>query len=1354
MLVGCSVMDTTFQTLAAARDLGEFTVEVLARHASVKPGSVRTVLGRHRHLFRQRRASSGRRGGQARIWTIASGAQDELEALIKAMADEQRRPRALPRVPFRSPELVTADDLHAFAGHRQAQGLLPEIVMRLLVATPGITKPSMRVGEGIQLPGFDGRAASEIASTYVPLGDSVWELGTGKHPATKLQADYEKRSRDGAVDPSNATFVGVSMARFAGKDKRVKRWRADGLWQDVRILDADDLFGWLQKIPHVHAWASEQMGLRPDEATTVERWLETWRRQTNPETPRELVLAGRTMTARELRSALQRGTEAVGVYARSRDEALAFAAAALTVEDIDDDYFPAASPLARALVVSTPGAWGRITQSTERTVLIAVFEGPDLAAAVEHQHPVVIPMGPNDDRSRATIHVPPLSRPDAAAALRQWHKGADLQEAERDAALARRSLISFRRAHSRNPAFGAPEWATASEANYLASLALIGSWEPGAPGDQSVVSAIARKPYEDVERTLRFLAGGDDPPFIRSGNRWQLTSPMDAWNLLRRLLVEADLDRWHALVMQVLTDEDPVMDLHPDEQAVARVKGAQRAFTTTLRAGLARSLILVAVTDPLETSPTGQTWQELAEAAVRELLGEVPPSVRRWTALEDVLPALAEAAPTPFLKMASAGVERSNPTLKEMFRDSDHGAWQNSSPHTGLLWALELLGWSEEYAVQACDVLAHLAAVDPGGKLANRPDASLRRVLLPWFPQTAAAIEVRNSIVDGLLNRLPPIGWRLLLSLLPQRMDNTFPNYRPLFRDWRTTGRDVTPEELTATTQSLFEMALVFLSKHAEAWSDFMEAIPQLPPASLDRALGQLATVDPTAFDDESRLKTGRAMTELVARHRRFRAAWWSLEDAELRRLESLTALWEPDQAERHARLFDWRPDLPGTDQRDFAEYDRVLADTRVSAIRSVLESPGNDLRRLIARAKVPSFVGVSLAEVAGDDASEQMLSSFAGESCDQLAARGWVIRMCELGGQEWTRAMLQRASNVPEPARLELYLSLPNAPDTWAAIESEPASTAEPYWERVGWPVDSKFALEFAERLLARGRPWSAADVLALRLHGGNAEVPRELIERTLQAAASADVKERPRPSSAEYELGQLLDELEAQGSSGSVLETLEWTFLEILEHTRLPRALFHALGTRPAYFASLVKQVFKARHAQQRADANDNEKALARHSYTLLRLWRSPPGLREDNSLDSQVLSAWVHEARRLLAEVDRSAVGDECIGEMLSGCPPGTDDIWPAEPVRDLLESVQSQKLTEGLAIGKFNARGVTIRGPYDGGRQEMVLADQYDAWSSRIMARWPESGRVLKEMARTYRSWARHEDAESEEMADSD
>ena len=72
------------------------------------------------------------------------------------------------------------------------------------------------------------------------------------------------------------------------------------------------------------------------------------------------------------------------------------------------------------------------------------------------------------------------------------------------------------------------------------------------------------------------------------------------------------------------------------------------------------------------------------------------------------------------------------------------------------------------------------------------------------------------------------------------------------------------------------------------------------------------------------------------------------------------------------------------------------------------------------------------------------------------------------------------------------------------------------------------------------------------------------------------------------------------------------------------------------------------------------------------------------------------WVTSARFQLSEYDRADVGDELIGECFALSPPGTDDVWPAEPVRDLIESIGSHELESGFIIGRRNSRGVTSRG----------------------------------------------------------
>lgn len=1367
-------MDATYQTLAAACELGEFTVSLLAKRAGVKVTTVRTVLNRHRHVFEQRRAASGRRGGQPQIWRVRDSAQEQLRAMVSEIAtrfDEDQH-RLLPepddgdltrpltgrlRVSSGNPELAQAEDLEAFAPHLVARELLPHMIRRLLEATPGVTAVSVRAGDGIGLPGFDGRADFTVGSAHVPAGPSVWELGTSVRPRAKAQEEYRRRTnKPGDVDRANTTFVAVSLRRFAGKEEWAARRRSEQTWRDVRVLDTDDLYAWLEETPQVHTWISEQLGLRPLELSTLRRWWELWLSQTEPPFPGTLLLSGRRSSARDLRNVLRGPAQAVGVYANSREEATAFTASALLTDDPDANYIAEDDPLSLALVVSTSRQWGRLCTSGPRAVLVPDFENADIAGALRTGHPVVVPMGPSDDRTRARIELPLIDREEAREILRRSDPRLDVEAADHSAAHARRSLVSFRRTRAINPAYETPAWAQRPAGDLLAPLVLVGSWEAESDADQAVVAAIAGQPYPDIERALRRPPVPDDPPFIRAGNRWQLTSPVDAWTLLRSLLTQADVRRWRAEAIRVLSEDDPASDLPPEEQVFVAARGVRREYSPALRKGLARAVALLA-SDDRELAPDSRAWQDHSASVVRELLGD-PPNPRRWAALEDILPELAEAAPEVFLHSAAKGLLGSDPPLRELFRDNDRVAiWATRSPHTGLLWSLELLCWSDDYVADACDVLARLAEVDPGGRLGNRPQASLRRVLLPWYPQTAASLQSRVATVTGILERRPEPGWHLLLGLLPHHFDHSTSNYRPVFREWKALARSATfPEQLEATT-ALVDIALTHLKAVPSRWLQFIEMLPNLPPSDLERSLDAFAAVDVTSFSEQDRLEIWRGLGALASSHRQFPRAPWALPDSVSRRFEEITAHWEPlDAPERHARLFDWDPDLTGTNKCDRAAYQVALAKARRDAITTALAVKGDSgLLRLIARAPTPSLVGATVAEVAGDAEGTRMLTAFDSDGPERLAATGWVIRMTELCAPDWVDAMLRQASRLSERSRLALYLALPNEPRTWDAVDGDTPTVAHQFWQSTPtFAVKPEHAVGLVERLLAHGRSWSAVNLLAHHSHRPGADIPAELIERTLRAAAGPDTNESHPAGSIDYDLSVLLDQLNARGGSREAIVELEWLYFAPLQHTRSPQALFEALTSSPSFFVELIRAAFPAAGEGKTTATDAGGIARGRQAYLVLGAWRRPPGLREDGSIDGDALQAWVAEARHLLAQAGRASIGDECLGEVLSGAPPGSDGIWPAEVVRALLEEIGSQALGRGLAIGKFNARGVTSRGLFDGGRQENALAEQYESWSKQLMARWPETGRLLREMARSYRSWARRQDAASEEWANAD
>lgn len=97
----------------------------------------------------------------------------------------------------------------------------------------------------------------------------------------------------------------------------------------------------------------------------------------------------------------------------------------------------------------------------------------------------------------------------------------------------------------------------------------------------------------------------------------------------------------------------------------------------------------------------------------------------------------------------------------------------------------------------------------------------------------------------------------------------------------------------------------------------------------------------------------------------------------------------------------------------------------------------------------------------------------------------------------------------------------------------------------------------------------------------------------------------------------------------------------------------------------------------------------------------WHQIPGLTDDGRIDAEHLTTWVRDARLAFAESNRADIGDEEIGRVLSASPAGSDGIWPAEAVRELMETIGNSHIEGGFVTGRYNSRSGTTRGAFDGG-----------------------------------------------------
>lgn len=1251
------------------------------------------------------------------------------------------------------PELVDASQLAAWpvTDSRRAQGLFPELMRRLLSATPNISSIFVRSGDGVALSGWDGSATSEGAP-FLPAGELRFEFGVDKKVKGKADKEWAARTVDG--QPSNTCFVFATPRRWRDGPAWQEAHHALGMFADVRVIDADVIEGWLKVTPSVHFWISEELGRRPRDAVTLEAWWRRFASGVSIDLPSDAFLAGRSDQRERLNALLRRDARVTTIQSEWSEDGKAFIYAATRTDEGE-------APLP-VVVVSSADVWDRIVEQPGRAVLVPTFANPAIGVAVGNGHHVLIVMDRLVNSGRAVdIELPRLERIGLAEAFQRVH--IDFARAQRYAGQARRNLPSFIRSLSPDLRVQRPLWAEPPMSRVLAPLILVGSWTTE-EDDLQLVAQVVDKPWPEIENVVKTVSHSNDPVFRQVGNHWTLTSPAEAFLLLTESLTTDDIQRWSTGTQAVLLDPDPTLDLPPDDRPLASIRGIRRRYSGTLRGGLAQGLALMGAYGDKAGPDGSTTLATVASDLVRTMLNAANHDVsgRLWQVLSPSLPLIAEAAPQAFIDCIEDDLLSPEPVLVTLFQDQDENHFQlgPSSPHPYLLWGLETVAWSETFFLDGVRLLAKLAAIDPGGKTKNRPAESLSNILPGWVRHTTAPFSDRIQALDLVIRTDAVVGWSLLMSLWPSSHAIVMPPATPHVRDWRPNTSSVPMSEWVEFVHAVVTRAIAVAASDAERLGELADGISSVPSNDQEAVLDHLQAAVVSGLASSDRLVLWELLRALVARHQRFATSDWAMTEPVLTRLGTITASLEPeDDPHRFDYLFDWHPDIPGVDQTEFTEYQVTLRELQVAAIAEIAAG-GNGAEKLsevAARVPVPMHFGSALAErdeVVLSDVTPWMATE-PGALRD--AAAGWVQSKLRVHGAPWLAATI-RDLRDDQASRHFVLLQVNPSDEYWRVIEQS-ESDLDFYWRntRVDIVRGGADLAEAVRELRARKRAWAAISALSFSLASSPVDgddsgaVDAEVVVAVLSEAGAEEPDRRDFTNMTGYYVGQLLDFLTSEGIDLLTLARLEFAYYRLLEHDREPQALKRALAQDSSLFVDLVKCVYRGKN-ETAADSSEATRQAATHAWWVLNGWRGYPGQQEDGTLDSDAMNEWVSAARLALSEVDRADIGDELIGQTFAHSPVDADGAWPPVPVRDLLERIGSREMENGLVIAKQNARGVTSRGVYDGGKLERLEASKYRTWSSATKATWPRTSRILRDLAEAYERDARREDIEAEIDAD--
>ena len=1251
---------------------------------------------------------------------------------------------------MKNPELITADDLNSWPDNdaRDAQENFPRLIRKLLYETPGVSAVSARAGNGVSMPGYDGISQSDETVSVLPAGSLVFEFGTDKEVGSKASKDYRKRSKQD--DAASHVFVFATPRRWSGKDKWLEKRRSEGKFANLWALDADDLEAWLETSPTSHYWLSEHLGKQPDEARALEQWWGSFHQATQPELPPSMFTAGRESTRDALRELLAEAPQTITIQADWRDDCLAFIYASLAADtenqlDVLDQS---------VIIVKSVAVWHRIARQAGKSILIPAFDGAETKSAIDNGHHVIKIV----DREQVVygkvdVKLPRVSRPDVQSLLNDC--GINFQKANHLAGLARRNMPSFVRALTRDAAIRTPAWATDTSAPMLAALTLVGAWDANNDKDKQAIAALVGSDYDTVTSLCQQRAGGNDPVVSHSGSAWRFASLEETFRCLSSKITDGVIERWKQLALDVLGEANPSYGLNPLEKFAQQLNEptSQVQYSEELKSGIARSLAMIGSMDGdgAQSRKLRDNAVDIANQLLNQAVGD--DSGRFWNLIGPRLRYFAEAAPQQFIDVTIDNLEQdSSSLLRAYYADSNDILFSGPWFHPHLLWALEVLAWSEEYFDDAIECLTLLAANRGDDKQRdNRPDESLTAILCGWANFTTVPSGKRLAALDFVKRISSPVGWDLLFTLWPDCSATITPPATPRFRaDWcPLTDTPVLQRDWIAYRHGLVERALTWSHMTPSNLAQLVNHI-NIAVLSDDRAkiidyLGKLSLSE--EFDDDNRYLVWHTLRQLATSHYHHRASEWSLPEEEVDRLLELSDRWKPTSPVlRHLYLFDHNPDLLDCVlHRDIDDYDQKVEARRQEALSEILADPQaiDDLALLASRADASLVLGWMLAD--RQELNFRDIAYWADSSDRKLVTvmDGYLCRSLDQRGTFWLQTVLDD-SRLTAAQRAAVLRCVPAEWDYWEVVARN-QDDDNAYWQTAEMRVLPPDHMQYAiERLVACGRAWDAIDSVSLSIrpakrNGVTTDLTADVLIGLLHIACT---QEPGNISSLSYKVGQLLDHIVELKADQVDVARLELLLYPLIGHYREPIVLHRTLATEPHLFVRLM-EVAHRDNTMLGLDLS----ASFRIAMSVLNGWRGCPGMTADGKLDAAVMQQWVETARQGLAAAELSDLGDYEIGRLLANSPEDENGTWPSPAVCALIDEVGSENLDEGFIAGTCRGLMSSVRGIYDGGQQEHESTQRYRALSKQIRSTSRHTARLLKKAADRYEERAIQEDEQA-------
>lgn len=1214
--------------------------------------------------------------------------------------------------------LIDRKDFERWAETTPAKAEMAELVTQLVMNTlPNDgSRYDIPIGSTIFCGGWDGIVESVSSHHYIPAGRSGWEFGARGDFSTKANDDYYKRTDEISDEEKlQMTFVFVTPYFWGNKDKWVEEKKKENKWKDVIVYDSDRLSQWIYQLPIVTEWFAKKVCLFSETGIVLpqKRWEEITIGPNGIVLTPHFYIAGRERLVDDLKDIVEGGPMLKAYRASSREEAMGFIlAAGMMLPEPARSKF-----LGKTVVVDSKDSLRRMADSRNAINIVTYLEDNSYVYAAAAKNIVFVSLGPDDPFRQDVVNLPISEK----HALIEELVSYQIPEPEAQKMVMTNSCnITLIRKDLGFPPDGV-EWIEKENINELKPALLLSRWNENYESDTTILAAIWGEEYKKCQQALNHWLKLSVPPLTKTGSVWRLTSPLLLWSELSVKLDDAFFYALHDTFINVFVE-------------------SKKKYSEQLREGLIQTLIIMALYGERLRIPIPDS-QKWVDDHIRLLIHDAGPE--KWVEFSNFLPLIAEASPDVFIEEVELAINKKTPVLSALFEEKD-GFFSPQSHHTSLLWALEALAWHPLYLKPVTKILLQLTAMDPGGHLSNRPFNSLVDIYLPWRPHTSVDKETRFKILDECIENRAPCMWRLLIAMIPHPGSVTTGTCRLKWRNYEFSEVHYsTYKDIDDTTEWVVDrLMLIFSGKDSDMASliDAMEPIHYPLRSKLTKWIcTAVECIEGTGEETRKALRETLWYQNLDGIKSEF-----ALSGEEMADIKWAYDKLEPkDLAAKYLWLFnEFYPHLPNKPERnrdDVYENSREVDKLRRDACQDLLENLGEDeVIALKDVVKEPQTLGSIMASFPERESIVAKVCQLLGSPKDLNFTRGYLRSLESLLGDKSLFKLFYTCKNqgFTTEALISFLLALEPTRSLWSFVEGQEREIGEGYWQRIpaffGGKYQEDKILYMISRMTMVGRGLDAMNGAWIYAD----EMPTHTIQKLLLDVLKSNKK--LNDSINHHPLSVFMEKLHhREDSDKGILLHLEWMYLPVMryEHRKDNFKLLNEKMSKDAVFAvDVMSNLFKSDQEDESGEeVSDEERDNALRAFYLLNQWKAIPGLRDDNTLDVDLLSNWLHT---VIEKAEQHGIlGPVCsqIGRLLAYYPEWVEE---AENLFAVMESIDNKTFYSGYNIGLFNKRGFTSRNPYEGGDIERKNSSMFRGLYDKYRTRYPRVAKVFKDLADQY------------------